>query len=114
MQSNIIKITGESESIEKILCETQKTAKYAELNAKQSMRTRLIRLCTALCIKAEVHCIRTDLTGNFKRTDVAVEVLKRECRNSYKFFHFIAPIFIYGSTVMSVPGKYAASIERAS
>ena len=42
MQSNIIKITGESESIEKILCETQKTAKYAELNAKQSMRTRLI------------------------------------------------------------------------
>ena len=57
MQSNIIKITGESESIEKILCETQKTAKYAELNAKQSMRTRLIA--------EELIGLLKELSGNF-------------------------------------------------
>ena len=42
MQSNIIKIARDGETLNKILRETQKTAVYAELNAKQTMRTRLI------------------------------------------------------------------------
>lgn len=42
MQSNVIKITREAEALEKILTETQKTAVYAELDGKQTLRSRLI------------------------------------------------------------------------
>ena len=42
MQSNVIKITREAETLEKILTETQKTAVYAELDGKQTLRSRLI------------------------------------------------------------------------
>ena len=42
MQSNVIKINRDQESLEKILCETQKTSIYADLTAKQTLRTRLI------------------------------------------------------------------------
>jgi hypothetical protein len=42
MQSNVIKITREAEAIDKILTETQKTAVYAELDGKQTLRSRLI------------------------------------------------------------------------
>jgi hypothetical protein len=42
MQSNVIKITRDQEALKKILCETQKTAVYADLNDKQTLRTRLI------------------------------------------------------------------------
>lgn len=42
MQSNIIKITRDQDNLEKIFHETQKTAVYAELNEKQTLRTRLV------------------------------------------------------------------------
>ena len=42
MQSNVIKITREAEALEKILTETQKSAVYAELDGKQTLRSRLI------------------------------------------------------------------------
>ena len=42
MQSNIIKITRDQDNLNKILGETQKTAEYADLSAKQTLRTRLI------------------------------------------------------------------------
>jgi hypothetical protein len=42
MQSTIIKITRNQDSLNKILEETQKTAAYAGIDSKQTLRTRLI------------------------------------------------------------------------
>ena len=42
MKSNVLKISRDAGSLAKILCETQKTATYAELDAKQALRTRLV------------------------------------------------------------------------
>ena len=42
MQSNIISLSQDAQNLDKILCETQKTAVYADLTAKQALRLRLI------------------------------------------------------------------------
>ena len=42
MKSNIIAISKNEDNLNKILSETQKTSEYASLNAKQSIKTRLI------------------------------------------------------------------------
>ena len=42
MKSDVIKISRDQDNLNKILTETQKTAEYANLNAKQTIRTRLI------------------------------------------------------------------------
>ena len=42
MKSDTIKITRNEDNLNQILCETQKTAEYANLNVKQTIRTRLI------------------------------------------------------------------------
>ena len=42
MKSNIIKITKDVDNLNKILFETKKTAVYAELDKKQTLRTQLI------------------------------------------------------------------------
>ena len=42
MKSTIIKISNDKDNLNKVFLETQKTAKYAELDAKQTIRTRLI------------------------------------------------------------------------
>lgn len=42
MQSNIVKINREDNNLEQILGETQKTAVYAELSSKQTLRATLI------------------------------------------------------------------------
>ena len=42
MKSDVIKISRDNDNLNQILCETQKTAEYAGLTAKQSIRTRLI------------------------------------------------------------------------
>ena len=42
MRSDIIKISRDEDNLNKILAETQKTAEYAGLTAKQSIKTRLI------------------------------------------------------------------------
>jgi hypothetical protein len=42
MQSNVIKIARDSENLNLILNETEKTAVYAELSTKQTLKTRLI------------------------------------------------------------------------
>lgn len=42
MRSDVITISRDKDNLNKILCETQKTAEYAGLTAKQSIRTRLI------------------------------------------------------------------------
>ena len=42
MKSNVIKISKDNDNLHKVLLEMQKTAEYANLNAKQTIRTRLI------------------------------------------------------------------------
>ena len=42
MRSDIIAIRRDEDNLNKILCETQKTAEYAALNGKQTIRMRLI------------------------------------------------------------------------
>ena len=42
MKSDIIKISRDQDNLNKILCETQKTAEYATLDGKQTIRMRLI------------------------------------------------------------------------
>ena len=42
MKSHVIKISRETENLSSILLETEKVAEYAGLNAKQSLRIRLI------------------------------------------------------------------------
>lgn len=42
MKSNIVKINRDNNNLSKILCETQKTAVYAKLNSKQTLRATLI------------------------------------------------------------------------
>lgn len=42
MRSDIIEISRDQDNLKKILCETEKTAEYAELNGKQAIRARLI------------------------------------------------------------------------
>ena len=42
MKSDIIKISRDEDNLKQILCETQKTAEYANLDAKQTIRTHLI------------------------------------------------------------------------
>ena len=42
MQSDIIKISRSEDNLNKILSETQKTAEYANLTSKQSIKMRLI------------------------------------------------------------------------
>ena len=42
MKSDVIKISRDQDNLNKILTETQKTAEYANLDAKQTIRTRLI------------------------------------------------------------------------
>ena len=42
MKSDVINISRDTDNLAKVLCETQKTAEYAGLNAKQTIRTRLI------------------------------------------------------------------------
>ena len=42
MKSDVIKISRDQDNLNKILSETQKTAEYANLDGKQTIRTRLI------------------------------------------------------------------------
>jgi hypothetical protein len=42
MKSNVIKISRNDDNLNQILCETQRTAEYASLSAKQSIKMRLI------------------------------------------------------------------------
>lgn len=42
MKSDVIKISKDNDNLNKVLLEMQKTAEYANLNAKQTIRTRLI------------------------------------------------------------------------
>ena len=42
MKSNVIKISKETDNLNKIFLETQKTAVYAELDVKKTLRTQLI------------------------------------------------------------------------
>ena len=42
MKSDVIKISRDQDNLNKILYETQKIAEYASLNAKQTIKTRLI------------------------------------------------------------------------
>ena len=42
MRSDVIAISRDADNLNKILCETEKTAEYAALNGKQTIRMRLI------------------------------------------------------------------------
>ena len=42
MRSDVIAISRDADNLNKILCETEKTAEYAALNGKQAIRMRLI------------------------------------------------------------------------
>ena len=61
MQSNVISISRDAQNLDKILCETQKTAVYADLTAKKSLRLRLIAEELVGMLKE----LSVDFAGNF-------------------------------------------------
>ena len=61
MQSNIISIARDAQNLDKILCEAQKTATYADLTPKQAMRLRLIGEELIGMLKE----LSVDFAGNF-------------------------------------------------
>ena len=58
MKSNVIKISKEKNSLDQILCETKKTAIYAELDQKQTLRAQLIA--------EEIIGMLNELSGDFE------------------------------------------------
>jgi hypothetical protein len=61
MKSNVIKISRDQDNLNKILCEVKKTAVYADLNAKQTLRTQLIAEELVGLLKG----LSTDFEGEF-------------------------------------------------
>ena len=90
MKSNSINITRDQDSLNKILIETQKTSEYAGLNAKQSLRTRLIA--------EELIGMLKELSENFEG-DFLVE-------QEGTSFDFITRIYLHESMDMETKQKF--------
>ena len=95
MKSDVIQISREQDNLNKILCETQKTAEYAGLNSKQTIKTRLIAEEFIGMLKE----LSQDFEGDFwiEREDLA--------------FSFIAQLYINEVMDMQTKRKF---IEVAS
>ena len=102
MKSDVIKISRDADNLNKILNEAQKMAEYAKLNAKQTIRTRLI----AEEFREQLH----DSASYYTAEKIAQKIQEENNKDLSDYdYRDVRNLFILGNCY-----KYTTSYEQSN